>query len=853
MFKVALKSLLGHKLRMLLTGFSIIIGVSFVAGSYIFTDSMSKTFSGIFEDALGSVDVIVRPKQAEDGFGSFGLKMPASVIDDVRKVKGVDQAEGEIAGLAQLIDANGEPIGGNGPPTLGFSWNEVDDLNVLKIKDGNGRAPESIGEIVIDINTAETNNLNVGDKVRVQAFGPAEEFTIVGLVSFGESNTLAGATLSAFTFDQASVLFGYKDEFAQISITAKSGIDAEELKNAVASALPSGVEAVTGQQQSNEQLEDLDANLGIVTTALLAFAAVSIFVGSFIIQNTFRIIVAQRSKELALLRAVGASRFQVVRMVLYEAVITSIVASILGILAGVGVSSLLRAVANSIGLGLPPGELSLEPRTIIVSMGVGVVVTLTSALVPAVKASRIPPVEAMRDMEMSRPKESLRSRALVGLIVCAIGIGLMTLGLFGSIKNPVYLVGGGAAILFIGVNIIAPIMTGIVARVVSAPILLVFFWFGIVGKIGRQNTVRSPRRTASTAAALMIGVSLVVFASIFASSLRETIDDIVGDSFPGDIIIMPKNNQGDPAIVSIPSQIGSDVAALNEVELVSSAKYDYLQLDGKKTLVAAIEPGTFNEIAKLEPIDGSYDVLAMDTIYVNKDVLTESSRSIGDTIDVSYPNGETGSLKISGSFSEPFDTPYLISFETHASHFPPKGNIYTVANVASGVSFEDAKIAIAKVTEKYPTAKVQDKTEFIGEVRTQIDQVLGLMTALLAFAIIIAVLGITNTLTLSVTERTREIGMLRAVGMSRRQVRRMVRMESVIIAVFGALLGVILGIFFAWAILRSLEDQGFKAFSIPLIQVGIYLVLAALAGVVAAIGPSFKASRMNILKAINYE
>lgn len=853
MFTIALKSLLGHKLRMLLTAFSIIIGVSFVAGSYIFTDSMSKTFNSIFDDALGSIDVIVRPAQPADGFGSFGLKIPADILETVRRVDGVDKIEGEIAGLAQLIGPDDMPIGGNGPPTLAFSWNQIDELSPLRITANNGRPPENFGEIAIDINTAKANDLQLGDMVRVQALGPAERFEIVGLMNFGETDTLAGATLSTFSFEQAAELLGYDNEFSQISLTAEDGVDPDALRESISSILPSGVEAVTGEQQSNEQIEELNSGLGIVTTALLAFAGVSIFVGSFIIQNTFRIIVAQRSKELALLRAIGASRRQVVRMVLYEAMITSVFASIAGIIAGIGVSMLLRFIANAIGFGLPPGDLTIQLRTICIAMSVGFIVTSLSALMPALKASRVAPVEAMRDMEMSRPKESLRLRAFLGTIVSLLGAAAMALGLFGSIENPLYAVGGGAGVLFIGISIIAPLLTSVVTRLVGVPLFAVLFWYGMIGKIARENSKRSPRRTASTAAALMIGVSLVVFASIFASSLRSTIDDIFGDTFPGDLIVSPKNNQGDPTLVSIPEKLADDVAALREIELVSSVKYDSLLIDQVSTLIAVIEPETFGAIADLKPLNDSYDNLKGDTVYVNTDTLAARGEDVGDMIAVVLPDGRTITLTIGGSFAESFDSPYLISSETHAEYFPPKGNVFSVVNVSSGVSLEDAKSAVTGVLENYPTAQVQDKDELISEIRTQIDQVLGLMAALLAFAILIAVLGITNTLTLSVTERTREIGMLRAVGMSRRQVRRMIRAESVIIAVFGSLLGVALGVFFGWAILKALEDQGFKSFSIPIMQIALLMLLAGFAGVIAAIGPSWKASRMNILKAINYE
>lgn len=850
MFKVALKSLLGHKLRMFLTAFSIVIGVSFVAGSYIFTDSMSKTFNGIFENVYGSIDLTVRPKRADFAAGSATLKMPASTIDEIKKLPEVDQIEGQIGGFAQLVKPDGTPIGGNGPPSLGFSWNEVPVLNALRIKEGNGEAPSAKGEVVIDANTAQKNNLSIGNKILVQATGPVREFVIVGIANFGETDSLAGATLAAFSIDQAEELFGYDNEFNEISMTARDGVSPEQLQSAVESVIPENLEAVTGQQQTSEQLDQLNQGLGFVTTALLAFAAVSIFVGSFIIQNTFRIIISQRSKELALLRAIGASRGQVIRMVLYEALLIAILASALGIIAGIGVSSTLRAAANGAGLGLPTGELTIAARTVYVSFVVGIGVTLVSALAPAIKASRIPPVEAMRDIEMSRPTESLRRRAIVGFVISILGALLMFVGLFRDVEKPIYYVGFGAAVVFIGVAILAPLLTALVANIVGAPLLI---RYKLVGKIARQNTKRSPRRSASTASALMIGVSLVVFASILASSIRASVDVIVADNFPGDLIISSKNQQGDPALLRIPETVADDVAKLDEIELVSKSVIDYVELNGAIETVESIDPETFNDVTKVNPTNNSYAELKLDTVYVNQDTLLSLNKKIGDEIPVTYPNGQSKNLRISGSFSESYRTKYILSNETQKAYFPSNGITLAVANVASGVEFEDAKSAVGKVMERYPTALVQDKNELVADARKQIDQVLALMTVLLAFAIFIAVLGITNTLTLSVSERTREIGMLRAVGMTRPQVRQMIRAESIIIAVFGALLGVVLGIFFGWAFLRALEDQGFKAFSIPVIQILVYLLMAAFAGVIAAIAPSYKASRMNILRAINYE
>lgn len=854
MLRIALKSLLGHKLRMVLTAISIILGVGFVAGSYIFTDTISSSFDDIFDDVFGSVDIIVKPAEtsfeAPGSGGAFSqTTIPENILEDVRAIDGVDRAEGEVSGLAQIIKEDGNIANTTGAPSFGFSWVDVPEFNPLVIQPG-GRAPQDAGEVVIDVSTAETNGYEVGETVRIIAAGPVEEFEIVGLIKFGEADTLAGATIAAFEFEEAQRIFGIDEGFSQISVTSGGGVEAEELKRRIDAVLPSGAESLTGEQEKSDSLDQINEGIGFLNTALLSFAMVAVFVGGFIIFNTFQIIVSQRSKELALLRAVGATRKQVRRVVVYEAFFVGVFASCIGILVGIGVSNLLRSAVNQIGAGLPTGPLSVEPRTIIASFMVGIVVTVLSALIPAIKASRVSPVEAMHASESAAPSRSLKKRSAFGLAVTALGAGLLLLGLFSSLDQPVVLVGTGAGIMFIGIAIFSPALSQPIANIVG---IFVVGYYRLVGQIAKRNAQRTPRRTSFTASALMIGVSLVVFASIFASSIKATIDDVIVENFPGDISISSKLLQTNPFGATFSSEIAQEVEQLDEIELVATTKYDIAKIQGSEELIIAIEPDKFNKAFALNPSGGSYSQLGEDAVYVLESKLEDLGLEVGDTIDVEYALTGASTLTITGSFSETFDSPYLISDETYFANFTNRDDLFAVANVSDGVSIEDGKAAINSIVDKYPTVQIQDKDELINDARTQIDQALGFLTALLGLAMLIAIFGITNTLTLSVTERTREIGMLRAIGMTRPQIRKMIRAESIIIAVFGALLGMAMGIFFGWAILRALEDIGFTAFSIPAVQLGVYLVVAVLAGVVAAIVPSYKASRMNILHAINYE
>lgn len=859
MFRIALKSLLGHKLRMLLTALSIIIGVSFVAGSYIFTDSISAVFDDIFDDAYAAVDVIVKPKSQEfegsSGSSSSFTKatVPESIVDRLASIDGVEEAVGEASGLAVLVKPNGELATTSGAPSLGFSW--VDSPgNPLKIVPG-GRAPQAPGEVAIDANTAENNGFSVGDTVDILSTGPVEQFKIVGTMTFGEASSLAGATISVFELSEAQRFFGLGNGYSQVSILSDGSVSPDELKNKIGLVMSNDVEVVTGEQQKSNDLEEINQGLGFLNTALLAFAGIAIFVGGFIIQNTFRIVVAQRSKELALLRAVGATKKQVVRAVIYEALMVAIFASAMGIIAGIGLTYLLITIVDALGIGLPEAPLTVEARTIIVAFAVGISVTVISAIAPAVKASRVSPVEAMRDIEASTPRRSLQKRALLGFIATGIGTAALSFGLFRDIERPYIYVGFGAAMMFIGISIIAPLLSQPFATVIGKPLSAIY---GIVGHIAERNAKRSPRRTASTASALMIGVALVVFAAVFASSARVTVDKIVGENFPGDISITSKLIQTDPFGATFPAQASEDIRKLDEVESVSQLKYDFVKLkdpqsgEFPETLIIAIQPETFGggfNLGNQQP----YSRLDRDTVFVKDTELTRIGKSIGDTIDLKYALTGDAQLTISGSFTEAFDSPYVINEATYLENFVNREDLFVVANINDNFTIEKGRDAIARELKAYPTINVQDKNQLVNQARTMISQALNLLTALLGFAILIAILGITNTLTLSVAERTRELGMLRAIGMTRRQVRRMIRVEAIIIAVFGAVLGAIMGIFFGWAILRSLHELGFTAFSLPVAQIVLYIAMAGVAGMLAAIIPSFKASRMNILKAINYE
>ncbi|MDO8266005.1 MAG: FtsX-like permease family protein [Candidatus Saccharibacteria bacterium] len=853
MFKAAIKNLLGHKLRMFLTGFSIILGVSFVSGTYIFTDSIGSTFDNLFSEVFSGTDLTVRPKQAD--FGEAANSFDENILETIKKVDGVSVASAGVSGFAQLLDRDGKPVGGQGPPTLGFSWGTEAGLNPLVISDGDGRAPTAPGEIIIDKATATTNGFKVGDTVKVITQVPAEDFQLVGIATFGSSDGLAGATLTAFEFSEAQRVFGLANKFSEINIKSTTNVSPEELKTRIDAVLPDNLESITGQEQSNEQVSELNEGLGFINTALLAFAGISVFVGSFIIQNTFRITVTQRSKELALLRAIGASKVQIVRLVIYEAAIIALLASIAAIFLGLLVANGVRALMNSIGFSLPDGSLSIEPRTVFVSLAVGIIVTLISAIVPAIKASKVSPIEAMRENEASgSTRKSLFKRGLSGTILIIIGALLLVFGLGGDIDQPIYAVGAGVVAMFIGVSVIAPLLSVPLAKLIGWPLVKAR---GVSARLAKDNAMRTPRRTASSAAALMIGVSLITMLSILATTFKSSITALLDDSFPADISVY-SNNIGDngPGSSGFSSDVETILNSMPEITNVTSLRYQFegAKLNDKVIFIAGVDADSFDSVASLGASEGAFEALQKDNgIVINKTVADENGWVVGQDITLEFAQTGKVSLKLLGTFDKAFDSDFILSTKTYFENFSSKNITLLAMNFKEDADPAKAKEAVINALNGYPQLTVQDKGDIYDTAVKQIDQILGLFWGLLGFAIIIAVLGITNTLMLSISERTKEIGMLRAIGMTRKQVRKMVRYESIIIALFGAVLGVTMGAFFAWAVLKALESEGISGYTFPLSQIIIYFILSIIAGIFAAAWPARKAARMDILKAIYHD
>ncbi|MGH2629045.1 MAG: ABC transporter permease [Actinomycetota bacterium] len=854
MWRATIKSLLAKKLRLVLTAVSVVLGVGFVAGTYVLTDTMNAAFDQLFEQASGASDVVVRSVTAfdstvSDGGGGGGGEerrpMPESVLDDVRAVPGVAAAAGDVQGYAQMVDpATDEVIGGIGPPTFGTNWNELAD-QVLDIRQGT--PPTGPDDVMIDAATARTSNLAVGDRIRILFQGPPREFTISGIAGFGDADNLGGATLAVFDSETAQEVLGKEGVYDAISVVADEGVPATQLRASIAEVLPERVEAVTATSVADEQSKALQEGLGFFRTALLVFAFVALFVGSFIIFNTFSIIVAQRTRELALLRALGASRRQVVVSVVVEAFVVGLVASVVGILAGIGIALGLQGLLGLFNIDLPSTSLQLLPRTIVVSMLVGVVVTVAASILPARRAGTVAPIQALREADDAPPSRSLAGRRLaVAIAVTALGAAALLYGLFGAESNGASMVGLGAAVTFIGVAMLSPLAAKPIAGGLGAPLRRL----SVQGRLGRENAMRSPRRTASTAAALMIGLGLVSMVAILAASLKASFDAALTETLKADYTLSTSS------FTSFSPDVADRVAALPEVGTVSAFRQNGFRVDGATSFLTAVDPATVEEVATLDVSEGSVSSLAegSDVVLVHRDVASEHGWAPGDDVPAEFASTGDVPLTIGGIYDENrLVGDYVISLDTYDELYVEHLDSFVLVQGAEGVPLSQVADAVTAAAAEFPNVQVQDQAAFREQQAGFIDQLLGLVTALLAMAILIALFGIVNTLGLSIYERTRELGLLRAVGMSRVQVKRMIRWESVIIAVFGAVLGVVIGVLFGWALQQALKSEGVSEFVVPVGQLVTYLVLAALAGVLAAIWPARRAAKLDVLDAIAYE
>ncbi len=844
-FKQAFRSLIGNPTRTLLSGLAVVLGVAFVVGAFVLGDMVGGAFDEIFDTANQGVDV--RVQSLEEDADGLGQPFSSEILTSIQAVDGVRVAEGSLfTDQVVIIGSDGSPVGGQGPPQFGASWTEDEGLNAFVLEEG--RAPAAPNEVVIDVDAADTGKLGVGDRVGIAPDGPAESFEIVGLVSFGDG--LGGATFALFTLERAEELFDNKGQLTAITAAAEQGVDQEVLRDRVSAVLTPDVEAITGEQAASDDAADIQEGVSILRNVVLGFGAVALLVSTFVIFNVFSITVAQRTRQLGLLRAVGASGAQVRRMVIVEALVVGVVASLVGIGAGVLLALGLLEFFRLVDIDLPTTSPELLPRTIIWGLAVGIIVTLLAAFVPALRASRVSPVSAMRESTSEEARVPPRVR-ITAVLLPTLGILLLAWGLWGSLElTPrLTIMGFGALLLFIG----AAALTALIARpavaVIGYPARRLS---GVSGKLASENVVRKPGRTASAAAALTIGVALVAFAAVFAFSLRASFDDLLERQFKTDFIAFVDGGDENPAFTP---EFADRIQALPEIGVVSRWRSgDFSEPDSLNTTseLFGVQPAVLEEIYDPELLEGSIKGLQPDEVLIQSSAADDRGLSLGDTFTMVFEETGAQPFSVAGIFDDTTFANYMISLEAHDANFGLDADNFVLARVADGVDADAAETAFDQVAADFPQLTAQSNQEFRDEAAADINQLLNVINGMLFMAILIAILGIIATLFLAVYERTREIGLLRAVGMSRRQVFGMVTWESVMTALLGAGIGVILGVIMGVLIIRRLSDD-FPILDIPYTLIAVYLVAAAIVGVIAAISPAIIAARMNILKAIQTE
>lgn len=847
---VIVRGILARKLRATLTALSILLGVAMVAGTFIITDQIDSTFDEIFATSYKGIDVVVSPKEAFDAHFSELEPLDESLVDTVRQVDGVAVAEGQIEGLGSLV-IDGEFVKTQGAPTLVFS-HLPDPLAAGDYS--RGRAPEARGEVGIDFALADREDLTVGDKVGLATRAGVQPVTVSGIFEFGDATSLGGATVVVPTLADAQRWYDREGKVSSVLVAADEGVAPSELANRIRSVLPSGVEARTGQQTAESDAADISDQINsFLGPALLAFAGVAILVGAFIIFNTFSITVAQRLREIGMLRTIGATRRQVMISVIGEALAIGVVASILGIAAGIGVSRLILLGFDAAGFGIPVSGVELAPRTVVIALSVGILVSLLATIVPALRATRVAPIAAMREGAALPPSRFARWTPAVACLFAAGGLVLLIQGLVGE-GGATQRLGGmaaGAILIFVAVGMVAKYVVPSLAHAIGWPLERLAPG---VGRLARENATRNPSRTAVTASALMIGVGLVVFVAVFAAGLKESIFGAVDRSFRGDIVVTGVN------FFPFPAGAADAVSSTRGVEIASGVRFDEARIGtGGAKSVYGVDPETLPGVFAVKweggGSDALYGQLGETGALIERKAAQDRNLDIGDRFEATSPSGRRARFTIIGRYDDPTfaSDGFIVSNAGFARLFTGTDLGFISAKVAEGADKGDVQDRVeSTLAERYPATEVRSNAEYKQEVENQINTLLYLLYALLAMSVVISIFGIVNTLVLSITERTREIGMLRAIGTTRSQLRRIVRYESVITSVIGAVLGLAVGILFAFIMTQGLKDEGIS-FALPEIQLVVFLVLSVIVGILAAVLPARRAARLKVLEAIHYE
>jgi putative ABC transport system permease protein len=853
--RFALRGLLGRKLRTILTALAIVLGVAMISGTYVLTDSISSAFDRIFTDIRKGSSAVITGKAAFHVSGDNGASVPTfdeSLLSKVRALPDTAVAEGSVTSDAtQLIGKDGKAIVFGGAPNLGFSIaNGKSRFNPLVLLDGSW---PSANQVVIDTSTANKKGFAVGDSIGVQAEGPVERVRISGLVKLSSDLSLGGATLAGFDLQTAQRLFGKQGQLDEIAVAAKPGVSDAELAQQIQGILPPDAQVRTAAAQARADAKDTEQFLSFLQDFLLAFGGVALFVGAFVIANSLSITIAQRTRELATLRMLGASRRQVLRSIIVEALVVGVLASVVGLFFGLLLAKGLFRLFDLVGFTLPHSGLVFQTRTVIVALAAGILVTLVASLRPAVRATRVPPIAAVREGATLPPGRFARFRGVGAVALALLGFALLAYGLFAhglgttSVLLSMLL---GALLIFLGVALFSSHLVQPLVRVLGWPATRIG---GAAGQLARDNSRRNPQRTASTAAALMIGLALVTLVATLAAGIVA--------SFTGAVNDLWKKSESDYAITAqnnfspIPIAAAQAAAKAPGVEAVMNVRTGEVRAFDSTIFATAVNPAA-RELIALKWKDGSQAVLAhlgRDGAFVDNGYADSHHLVVGSPISLTFPNGSTGQFTIRGIFDPPTGgSPFgsvTISTPTWDQHVAQPRNLYSFVAMRGDVT-EANTSALERALADFPNAKVQTRQQFIDNQISGLSSVLNILYVLLALSVVVSLFGIVNTLVLTVFERTREIGMLRAIGMTRRQVRRMIRHESVITALIGAAIGIVLGIVLAGLLIVRVD---FIVFSFPTVQVIVFVLAAILVGILAAIFPARRAARLDPLQAIAYE
>jgi putative ABC transport system permease protein len=851
MIGVALKGLLGRKLRATLTAFAIVLGVAMISGSFVLTDTLGKSFDGIYNESYEATDAVISSEEAINTAENTpdAPAFSADVLSKVESLPAVRVAQGSIEDEARLVDRDGKPIG-TADDGIAIAVDPSADQSLNPVKLVTGQWPRGDGEVAIDKATAEKQHFALGETVGAFADGPLRNYRISGIVRFGSVDSIGSSTITVFDLRTAQRLFDKRDRFDLIRVGAKEGVSNAELMRQIRPLLSATTQVKSAAAQASSDSNETQAGMNIMKYFLLGFGGIALFVGSFVIANTLAITVAQRMRELATLRTLGASRRQVLGSVVLESVAVGIVGSIVGLFLGLGIAVSLKEILAASGVELPGGGIVFAPRTIVVSLGVGTLIALLASLRPAIRATRIEPIAAVREGAVMPRSRFARYALPASATVIAAAVGLFSYGVFtDGLEIQVRLVAlvAGVLLLFVGVAMVASRVVRPLAFLLGAPGAR---FGGTAGRLARQNTVRNPARTASTAAAVMIGLALITFVAVIGQGFRSSFTSAVNELFVADYAVTAGNNPLTPK--------AADAAAkMPGVEAMSEIRAAEARLAGKSISVNGVD-GNLTKVVDMKWSSGSSSVPAQlggDGAFIKKRYAEDHSLVVGSPLRLKTPTGKTLRLKVEGIFDEPKGgSPFgdvAISTPTFDDSFARHENEFTLLNVRGGPTAENTA-RLEHALGAFPDAEVETRDEFRNGQLSELTTTLNILYVLLGLSVIVSLFGVINTLVLSVFERTREIGMLRAIGMNRRQVRRMVRHESVVTALIGAALGIALGIFLAGLTSLALSDYGI-VFAIPYGSLAAFVVVAIAAGMLAAILPARRASRLNVLKALQYE